>query len=136
MGEIEQTAAPSVEGIVVRHVDLPSGGWAELKDPREVRTKDRRRALSGVDMDGSKVLMAMDMLSGMAVLLVDKWTVPYAPFNGGVRQGLTFEDIDELIPGDTDALTAACQPAQRLLFPEMPTIDNTKPGSPTQPASD
>lgn len=134
--EIEQANAPSVEGIVVRHVDLPSGGWAELRDPREVRTKDRKRAVAGIDMEGPKVVAALDMMSGMSVLLVEKWTVPYAPFNGATRLGITFEDIDELIPGDTDALNNACLPAQRLLFPEMPTVDNMKPGSPTPPAGD
>jgi len=124
----------TLDGIVVKRVELPSGGWAELRDPREMRTKDRKRALSGVDMNGPQVVMGLDMLSGLAVMLVDKWTVPYAPFGDVVRLGITFEDIDELIPGDTDALTAACEPARRLLFPEMPSPDNVKPGSPTQPA--
>lgn len=133
--EIESSPS-TLDGIVVSRIELPSGGWAEFRDPREVRTRDRKRALSGVDANGPQLVMGLDMLSGLAVMLVDKWTVPYAPFGGAVFTGITFDQIDDLIPGDTDALTRACQPAQRLLFPEMPSPDNMKPGSPTQPAGD
>jgi hypothetical protein len=123
----------AIEGIVTRHVDLPSGGWAELRDPREIRTKDRKRALAGVSDERGKLVMGLDMMAGLAVMLVEKWSVPYSPFDGGTRLGLTFEDVDELIPGDTDALSAACEPARRLLFPGQPTPDDMSPGSPTPP---
>lgn len=126
----------ALEGIVVRRVELPSGGWAELRDPREIRTKDRKRALTGVSDERGKLVMGLDMMAGLAVMLVEKWSVSYAPFDGGVRLGLTFEDIDELIPGDTDTLCNACEPARRLLFPDMATPDDMKPGSPTQPVGD
>lgn len=131
-------AAPSLDGIIVRRVELPSGGWAELRDPREVRTRDRKRALAEalgqLPDNAGQILTGLMSMDGLAILLVEKWSAPYAPFNGAPRVGLTVDDLDALEIPDMDALTRACEPAQRLLFPQIASPDNMRPGSPTPPA--
>ncbi len=115
-------------------VDLPSGGWAQLRDPKTLRAKDKKRALSNIK-DHEKVIAAgFDVTEGLLAMLVDAWEIPYLPNAPLPRDEIGI--LGELEIPDSDALMAAARPAQQLLFPQPSTVDGAdKPGSPTVPAS-
>lgn len=137
--EASAPASPTaVEGEPVTHVDLPSGGWAELTDPRKIRAKHRKRVLDQLNierMQSGKGGIAFDMTDGLILMMVDKWEVPYLP---GVARPLDNPAcVDELMIPDYDAIADRLEEAREMLFPAPATVDGAKtPGSPTPPAGD
>lgn len=127
---------PSTKDIVGRHLELPSGGWMDFRDPNELRAKDRKRAMASVNDDSNRVVTALEMTDALGMMLVEKFSLPYPPFNHGVFVELTASFVDDLSMPDYDAMVTHVTPAIQLLFPGKASVDNTKPGSPTQPAGD
>lgn len=125
---------PALEGTFVRDLTLPSGGWVVLRDPMELRAKDRRvvqRAILDPDL---KIASALDITDGAICMLVESWTLPYLPdaplprTNPGI--------LGELSIADQIVLEAAVEPALKVLFPREATVDDAGvPGSPTRPAN-
>jgi hypothetical protein len=131
-----EEAPPAVEGEPVNRVDLPSGGWAELADPRKIRAKHRKRVMDQLNlerMQSGKGGIALDMTDGLIIMMVEKWHIPYLP-----NVGRPLDDPDstgELTIPDYDRLTDELEPAREMIFPSPPTVDGAnKPGSPTRPA--
>lgn len=143
------TPAEPISGKIETHLDLPSGGWVELRDPRLIRTRDRKRIAAQMPDEGTKAFVGLSMAQGLPLLLVAKWSVPYAylsedgaedgtkaGFNGSVKLGITIDDVDALMTEDGDALTEFCEPAMRFLFPKTASPDDMSPGSPTPPVGE
>lgn len=131
-------AEPAAEGPITRRVELPSGGWAELRDPHSIRAKHRKRALDGLNIDRMQAKTAgitLDMTDGLIIMMVERWSVPYLPGEGGGSPALAPTLIDELTIPDYDALADNLESARKLLFPQPASVDDRRPGSPTQPAA-
>ncbi len=116
-------------------VSLPSGGWAQLRDPRTLRAKDKKRALSNIKDHERLIAAGFDVAEGLIAMLVIAWQIPYLP-----NAPLPSEEISilgELEIPDSDKLTEAIEPARRLLFPDTSSSvdDADQSGSPTGPAS-
>jgi hypothetical protein len=127
-------APTKVEGSIVDRVDLPSGGFAILRDPVQLRAKDKKRVLKNIQDAQRAVAAGVDVVDGMVMMLVEKWELPYLPM--AALPADEPEILDELTIPDYDALVQAVGPAQKVLFPGPVTVDDMgKPGSPTQPAS-
>lgn len=132
---VDDAAPPPVEGEFVSRVDLPSGGWAELADPRKIRAKHRKRVMDQLNVERMKAGVggiAFDMTDGLILMMIEKWHVPYLP---GIDRPLDDpSSVDELEIPDYDTLTDKLEPAQAMLFPRPATVDDAKrPGSPTLP---
>jgi hypothetical protein len=128
-------------------IPLPSGGWAILRDPKTMRSRDKKNLLRGVkgkpDAD-NPVGFAVDLTDALITYMITEWHIPYGgdwaipalciafdPQTGGA---VVLDDLE--IP-DYDALTDAVKPAQELLFPDPVTPDDhDKPESPTPPAAE
>lgn len=132
--EEEGTAQPpALVGTFVRSVDLPSGGSAVLRDPVELRAKDRRAVLEQIVDPDRKVAAGLDMVDGTIAMLIESWTVPYLPDAPLPSKDLAI--LGELTIADKVALDAAVKPAIDVLFPPKVTAENAgTPGSPTKPA--
>ena len=120
-------------------IDLPSGGWAELIDPATIRGAHRKKAQTSkgfVDAANAQnaIGSVLALTPAIANVGIERYCLPYAPFNDVVRVNMIDEDWDNLTIPDIDALEDALEPIRALLFPKIASIDDTKPGSPTLPA--
>lgn len=127
----------------IRHIDLPSGGTVDFRDPEDLIGEDHRRIVDTIRVDVSGVAQAMDTAYGAACMLIEKWDIPYTP------KGTTWDSHNVPVPEadfvllgklrmkDYHTIIEAIAPAMRTLFPAAATPDDAgKPGSPTVPASD
>lgn len=126
-----------LEGIITERLSLPSGGWAEIADASKIRAKHRKRVFDRLNIDRMQqrtIGSGLDVVEGLMLMMIDKWEVPYLI---NVARPLDFpESIGELTIPDYDALSAAMEPARKVLFPDPVTVDDhNKPGSPTLPAA-
>jgi len=128
-------AAPSaLSGQIVNRIELPSGGWAVLRDPRELRGGDKEDVLRNIEDPDHAVGAGLDMVAGMVCMLVVRWEVPYLPEAPLPRD--VPKILRQLTIPDYDAMIACARPAMNLIFPKPPTPEDAgKPGSPTPPAS-
>lgn len=121
----------------MERIELPSGGWVELKDPKTLKARDKKaimKAVRGVPDAENPVGFAVDISDGLIAHMIENWYVPYleAPSIPLLDPSV----LDELEIPDYDALTDAIKPAQELLFSDAVTPDDhDKPGSPTPPAA-
>lgn len=124
-----------VEGVVSTRIELPSGGWAEIKDAKQIRAKHRKRVIDQLNMDrlqASTPGVAFDMVDGLIMMMVEKWSVPYLPDCARPVDDPT--SVDELTIPDYDALSDALQSAREVIFPTPVSVDGAgTPGSPTRP---
>ena len=122
----------------MERIDLPSGGWAELRDPKTLRAKDKRRVLKnikGTPDEENPVAASLDTTDGMVCMMVTAWEIPYMP--DAALPGDAPEMLDELEIPDYDVLLEAVTPARELLFPDKITPDDhDKPDSPPAPAAE
>lgn len=94
-------------------VDLPSENWADFRDADTIRKKDRDRVLTAMDnVEGAmaQVIRAADMTLALAI---EKWS-----FDAPIPSE-NLASLDELSIPDYDALCAAADPWQRILFPDF-----------------
>lgn len=133
---VEPAVKPvAVTGEFVSRVELPSGGWAELADPKKIRSKHRKLVMDRLNIDRMQqrtVGVAFDVTEGLMLMMVEKWHVPYFPDVARPLDDVSV--LDELEIPDYDALAEALEPAREMLFPAPPSVDGARtPGSPTRP---
>lgn len=115
-----------------RHT-MPSGNWIELRDWRELRRGDKKRAMSGIT-DVERVIAAgYEMTDGLLTVLISNWSYEL-PLPSQSPQSL------DLLPFEDDgALMELVAPAMKALAPQAP--DGTQeeqasdPQSPTGPSA-
>lgn len=130
------------------HLDLPSGGWAELRDPSTLRARDQKALLKSMNFEqDNKIAAGLDMTDGLIALLVTEWEIPYARAldtnsDGDMVLGefvLPSADvtvIDDLSMPDYGELTRIAREVQKVMFPKAPDpSDYEDPASPTGPAN-
>lgn len=133
---MEDTAAqpPAIVGTFVRTLDLPSGGHVVLRDPLELRAKDRRAVQKAIEDPDRKIAAALDIIDGTICMLVERWDLPYLP--GAPLPRDAPEVLGELTIADLAALEEAVDPAIKVLFPSKAKPEDVlTPGTPTRPAS-
>lgn len=114
---------------VSERLDLPSGGWVEFHDPKDLKGRDYKRVMRGLKNTDAGAA-TVDLLDGLIAVMVARWDIPYLP-----GAPLPCDDIamtDELTIADLSAIQVAVRPAMHLI---LPTQTGTGPGTPTQPAS-
>lgn len=120
-------------------IELPSGGWVELREPDTIRAGDQEDMMRGLpNPDKNRLYGAVvDMATGMKLLMITDWEVPYLS-DPKALPGANPRLLRELTLADNRALEKALEPARALLFPANPSPDDEQlndPGSPTTPAS-
>ena len=140
--------------MAVKRLELPSGGWVEMKDPNWLRGKDRdaliRKLNGGKDApdlknadDEAKLDAGFRSVKIMAGILITGWYLPYDPEpaeDGSARHWvLPSEDytiMDELFAPDVVLIEEEIKVAQRILMPQKPSPDqHADPESPSTPES-
>lgn len=109
-------------------IDLPSGGWADVREASAIRWVDRRKAMDSLDETQGSVSRGFRALEMSMVLGVVEWS-----FDRPIPSE-RFESLDELEIPDGDVIAIACVPIQGLFFVDFSMkIENgkLKEGSPT-----
>ena len=106
-----------------RRMDLPSGGWCELRDPHSVTNRERRPLLEKAERDekqmGESALARLDFADKLACLMISGWSYDL-PLPG--EQPSALEDVSAM---DLDAIhTELMKPAN------MPFLDMGDPKDP------
>lgn len=118
-------------------IDLPHGGWAQLRDPATLRRRDERTAKGFVVTRDKPILMMEELEEGVVAVMVVAWELPNLP--GAPLPSETPAILGELEIDDYNAIANSepCQQARLRLFPRPATVDQAgDPESPTPPASD
>lgn len=118
-------------------IELPSGGWIQLRDPEDFRDGDKEdmmRRIGHVDQD-RPIDAGYDLLRELKLALIEDWHIPYL----SDPQALPIANpklLRELKIRDSNALEPYVLAARALLFPAPPSPDQYEDkASPTAPAS-
>jgi hypothetical protein len=137
-----------------KRLELPSGGWVEMKDPNFLRGKDRdaliRQLNGGKDAPdlsaadpAAKTDAGLRAVKIMAGIMITAWSLPYEPepLDDETPRAWTlpkndYTIMEELFAGDVMAIEKELQAAQRILMPQKPSPDqHADPESPSGPES-
>lgn len=136
-----------------KRLELPSGGWVEMKDPNFLRGKDRDaliRQLNGgkngqidVSDPDAKLDAGLRAAKIMAGIMITGWHLPYQPDpaeDGTARDwvlpSVDYTIMDELLAPDVVLIEEELKVAQRVLMPQKPSPDqHADPESPSGPES-
>lgn len=137
MADADQTAPTPVIG----DLTLPSGAVVTLRDPEDLTGAEYNAIVGGIvrkgdprDDEGAAAAAGMDMVYGLAAVLVSAWEVPYLP--GLLPPCKEPDHLGRLRIRDYNAVIEAAKGAMGILFPGEATVDGAAvPGSPTEPAS-
>lgn len=113
-----------------RIINLPSGETATLRDPRELKQKDRAKLYS-VDVDGS-ISSGMAMMDRLISILVEEWSFDLIP------PSIKLENLGELSLADYDVLQKEADGAMKVLFPALAQTEESEadPKAPTAKSKD
>jgi hypothetical protein len=95
-------------------ITLPSGNKVTLKDPKELRQKDRVRIYkSNGDESKSQLERGVDMVDNMIAVLISEWDFDLLP------PSVNLEVLGDLSIDDYDVLQAEAESAIPVLFPKL-----------------
>ncbi len=115
-------------------LSLPSGGWAQLRDYDDLRSRHRKQVLAKFPTDGDfGPANVLTLLRELMRVMVLAWHLPYEP--GAPLPSDAPDVLDDLSVRDENALTAALRPVLDLLNPDaVDPADHEDPDSPTGPS--
>jgi hypothetical protein len=113
-------------------ITLPSGNWISLRDWRELRRGDKKKALGQVEDPERLIAATYDLADGLLILMIENWS-----YEGLLIPRDDPSSLDRLPMEDDNALMQAIQPAVRALFPKAAEATEEQvadPASPTEPS--
>lgn len=115
-------------------VELPSGGWIQLRDLDTLKSRHRNYVSSKIPMDREMgPLDVVAMQYALSEVMIEAWELPYLP--DAPLPSEHPEALEELSVRDENKLHEALEPALGLINPRLVTPDDHKdPDSPTGPA--
>lgn len=96
---------------------LPSGATVTLRDPLDLRQKDRDKIYPFLG-DNKTVADAVNLGKILIGLMVESWTFDLLP------PSVKLESLGELSIADYDKLSDLCEPALTALFPKLAPAEN------------
>jgi hypothetical protein len=102
---------------------LPSGAEVTLKDPKDLRQKDREKMWSLIPMGENEIVAAGAMTSALMAVLIKSWTFEL------IIPSVSFSSLGELTMEDYDALAREVRKNQGIIFPDFTTGEDN-PDSP------
>lgn len=96
-----------------KKVTLPSGASATLKDPKNLKVKDRKRVMRSAETEGGDLSRAMALSDALIAMLVEEWSFDL------VIPAVKLDVLEELDMKDYDYLIEQTKEAQKVLFPSL-----------------
>ena len=93
-------------------ITVPSGNTVTLRDPSELRVKDRTKVLAAAQGQEG-LLQTMSMLDGLMAVLISAWSFDL------IIPSVVLSSLGELTMADYDAIAAEVSKAQESLFPTL-----------------
>jgi len=93
-------------------ITLPSGGTVTLRDPSEIKYKDRKRVIRASESETGELSKALALGDALIAVMVEDWSF-------GIIPSIKIEALEELTPADYDALVKATEKASEYLFPKL-----------------
>lgn len=111
-----------------KKIDLPSGATVTLRDPKNIKYKDRKKLYTSMDIEGSDLTRALAMNDALVAILIESWSFDFP------IPAETLDSLGELDLADYDTLVEHTQKAQEALFPNLAkTVENEQdPKAPTE----
>lgn len=100
-------------------IKLPSGATVVLRDPKELRVKDRKKIYINAN-DKTGIVQALSLTDGILAVLVESWSLDL------IIPSVRIESLDELEMADYDALVEETKEAQKVLFPALGKTEETE----------
>ncbi|MEE1838077.1 hypothetical protein [Streptomyces sp. SP17KL33] len=115
-----------------RHPLATEGSWVQLRDPRTLKSGDKRRVLRAIRGGDETGEVALSMLDAIAVVAIESWslTLPVPAQDAAV--------LDLMEIADYDRLSDLLGPTQEALFPasvEATPEQAEDEKSPTEPSA-
>ena len=115
-----------------KRIELPSGGWAMLRDPRSVTNRERKPLLERVEADanpGAPLMAKLGFGDRLVCLMVASWSYDF-PLPRDHPEAL--EDVPGL---DLDALYLEVMKPENMPFLDTGDRPDPKASAPSSPAS-
>jgi hypothetical protein len=96
-----------------KKITLPSGATVTLRDPLELRVKDRKKIYANAGKADEGIMQALSLTDGLIAVLVEDWSFDL------IIPSIKIESIDELEMADYDFLVDETKDAQKVLFPSL-----------------
>lgn len=106
---------------------MPSGNWVELRDWRELRRGDKKKAIAAVTDTGKAAAAGYEVADGLLTLLITNWSYQLP------LPSQSPESLDLLPMEDDEPLMNMIMPVIRSLFPAK--ADGSDPAQVGDPAS-
>lgn len=103
-------------------VNLPSGATVTLRDPRELKQKDRAKLY--IKNEDDSVAGGLALVNNLMAILIEEWSFDLIP------PAVKIESLGELSIADFDALQEEAEKAMPVLFPALADKNNTDPKAP------
>ena len=103
-----------------KKITLPSGATVTLKDPQNLRVKDRKRVLKSAETEGGDLSRALALGDALIAMLVEDWSFDL------LIPSIKIDNLDELEMKDYDALVEETKDAQKYLFPNLAETDDNE----------
>jgi hypothetical protein len=112
-------------------VTLPSGATVTLRDPQELRVKDRTKIYSNANGQEG-IMQALSLTDGLIASLIVEWSFDLIP------PAIKIDSLGELTMADYDTLAEYAGKAQDVIFPNLAkTLENeADPKAPTANSND
>lgn len=102
-------------------IKLPkSGATVVLRDPEELRVKDRKKIYQNASKADEGIMQALSFADGIIAILVESWTLDL------MLPSIRISVLDELEMADYDFLTEETKEAQKTLFPKLESTPETE----------
>jgi len=102
-------------------ITLPSGAKVTLRNPADLRVKDRKKIYANAGKADEGIMQALSLTDGLISVLIKDWTLDL------IIPSIRIESIDEMEMADYDALVEQSKDAQKILFPALAdTPENEK----------
>ena len=101
-------------------VTLPSGATVTIRDPKELRVKDRKKIYANAAKADEGIMQALSLTDGLLAVLIKEWSFDL------IIPSIRITTLEELEMADYDFLTEETKDAQKILFPNLHKTDETE----------
>ncbi|WP_128381275.1 hypothetical protein [Streptomyces cavernae] len=116
-----------------RHSLVAEGSWVQLRDPRTLKSGDKRRVLRAIRDTGETGEVALSMLDAIAIVAIETWSLALPV------PAVDVAALDLMEIADYDKLSDLLAPTQEALFPTPVDAESPEqaedPQSPTEPSA-
>lgn len=97
----------------MKKVTLPSGETVTLKDPKQLRVKDRKKVILTTDETTGDLSKAIVLGEAILAMIIEDWSFDL------VIPSVKLDSLGELTMADYDFLVEQTKEAQKALFPTL-----------------